>query len=199
MRSFRGETAALTVAVVAFVIPILLSLQLAWNQSIANEKAEGLRYAAEVVRRGEETGAQFYRAAQLLNHDNFAPCSPPEIDLMRQIDIGSSYIQMVGRISGQFLDCTSLGTVTPIAVGKPSLVTENGVSEWMDFKLGDVRLDRLDLLEYQGVAILVDTHLLVDQETGPDVNLALIVPSSASRQQIVGTKRRATFELAEFH
>ena len=188
MRSFRGEPAALTVAIVAFVTPILLSLQLAWNQSIANEKAEGLRYAAEVVRRGEETGTQFYRAAQLLNHDHFAPCSPPEIDLMREIDIGSSYIQMVGRVSGQTLDCTSLGTVTPITVGKPNLITENGVSEWMDFKLGDVRLDRLDLLGYQGVAILVDTHLLVDQETEPDVSLALIVPSSASRQQIVGPK-----------
>jgi len=188
VRSFRGESAAMAVAVAGFVAPILLSLQLAWNQSIATEKAKGLRYAAEVVRRSEETGAQFYRAAQLLNHDHFAPCSPPEIDLMREIDIGSSYIQMVGRISGQSLVCTSLGTPTPIALGEPNLVTENGVSEWMDFKLGDVRLDRLDLLEYQGVAILVDTHLLVDQETESDVRLALIVPSTASRQQIVGPK-----------
>ena len=188
MKPFRGEPAALTVAALAFVAPILLSLQFAWNQSIANEKAEGLRYASEVVRRGEETGGQFSRAVQLLNGDHFPPCSPQDLDLMRQIDIGSSYIQMVGRIAGETLECTSLGIAKPIAVGKPTLITENGVAEWMDFKLGSARLDRLDLIGYEGVAILVDTHLLVDLQMENDVGLALMVPSNAGRLRLVEPK-----------
>jgi len=188
VKLFRGERVALTVCVVAFLVPIPLSLRLAWDESMASEKMDGLRYATEVVRRGEETGAQFYRAVRLLNEDHFAPCSPQEVDLMRQIDVGSSYIQMVGRISGGTLECTSLGTAKPIDVGPPTLVTENNVSEWMDFRLGPVRLDRLDLLEYKGVAILVDARLLVDQETEKDVNLALIVPSSAGRLRLVEPK-----------
>jgi c-di-GMP phosphodiesterase len=190
VKTFRGERVALTVCAVAFLIPILLSLRLAWDQSMANEKANGLRYASEVVRRGEETAAQFSRAVRLLNEDHFAPCSPQEIDLMRQIDIGSSYIQMVGRISGGTLECTSLGMGKPIALGQPTLVTENHVSEWMDFKLGPLRLDRLDMLEYKGVAILVDTGLLIDQEMEKDVSLALIVPSSTGHLRLVEPKVR---------
>ena len=107
---------------------------------------------------------------------------------MRQIDVGSSYIQMVGRVSGGKLECTSLGEVKPVAVGKPSLVTENGVAEWIDFKPGPMRLDRLDMLEFHGVAILVDTRLLVDQATEKDVSLALMVPSSAGRMMLVEPK-----------
>jgi sensor c-di-GMP phosphodiesterase-like protein len=181
MSSIRSERIALAVCFVALLIPIPLSLRLAWDLSMANEKADGLRYASEVVRRGEEAAAQFSRATRLLNGDHFAPCSPEEIDLMRQISIGSSHIQMVGRVSGRTLECTSLGTVKPIAVGPPTLVTENGVSEWMDFKLGPLRLDRLDMLEYHGVGILADTSLLTDQEMEKDVRLALIVPSSGGQ------------------
>lgn len=185
MKSFRGEPVPLIVGAVAFVAPLLLSLQLAWNQSIANEKAEGLRYASEVVRRGEATGRQFYRAAQLLNQDHLGRCSPQEIDLMRQIDVGSSYIQMVGRTSGETLECTSLGDVKPLVVGPPTLITENGVSEWINFKFGTIGLDRLDLLAYKGVAVVVDTGLLVDMATDEDTGLALMVPSNASRLRLV--------------
>jgi c-di-GMP phosphodiesterase len=188
VKSFRGEPLALIVGALAFLAPILLSLQLAWNQSRANEKAQGLRDASEVVRRGEETARQFSRAVELLNHDHLAPCSPQEIDLMRQLDVGSSYIQMVGRVSGAMLQCTSLATAKPIALGPPTVVTEHGVSEWMNFDLGPVHLDRLDLLDSEGVAVLVDTRLLVDLASKDDGSLALVVPSSGGRQQLVEPK-----------
>ncbi len=181
---------ALTVGALAFLAPILLSLQLAWNQSLANEKAEGLRYSSEVVRRGEETAGQFSRAIELLNHDHLAPCSPQEIDLMRQLDVGSSYVQMVGRVSGTVLECTSLATTKPIALGRPTVTTEHGVTEWMNFDLGGLHLDRLDLLDSQGVAMLVDTSLLVDLGREDDVGIALVVPSSGGRQQLVEPKVR---------
>ena len=188
MNSIWGERLALAVCIVALLIPIPLSLRLAWELSVANEKADGLRYASEVMRRAEGASAQFARANRLMSEDHLAPCSPQEIDLMRQIDIGSSYIRMVGRMSGGTLECTSLGTVKPIAVGPPTLVTEKGVSEWMDVKLGPVRLDRLDLTERKGVAILVDTSLLVDQETEKDVNLGVMVPSTAARLWLIEPK-----------
>jgi sensor c-di-GMP phosphodiesterase-like protein len=189
VRLFRSEPIAVSVGLVAFSVPILLSLQLAWMQSVADEKAEGLRYASAMVRRGEETAEQFGRAIQLLNEDHLPRCSPQEIDLMRQIDVGSSYLQMVARISGDTLDCTSLGTVAPIHLGAPTLVTENGVAEWLDFKWGPAQPDRLDLIDSNGVAILVDTGLLIDLETeGDDVKLALMVPSTAGRLRLVEPK-----------
>lgn len=189
MRLFRSEPIALSIGLLAFSAPILLSLQLAWKQSVADEKREGLRYASAMVRRGEETAEQFGHAIQLLNEDHFPRCSPQEIDLMRQIDVGSSYIQMVGRISGDKLDCTSLGTAEPVPVGTPTLVTENGVSEWLDFKWGPSQPDRLDLIDSNGIAILVDTGLLIDLETeGDDVKLALMVPSTPGRLRLVEPK-----------
>lgn len=189
MRPFRSEPLALSVGLFAFFAPILLSLQLAWMQSVANEKAEGLRYASAMVRRGEETTEQFVRAIQLLNQDHLPRCSPQEIDLMRQLDVGSSYLQMMGRVSGDTLDCTSLGTVEPIHLGAPTLVTENRVDEWLDFRWGPVQPDRLDLIESDGVAILVDSGLLIDIDTeGDDVKLALMVPSSAGHLRLVEPK-----------
>jgi sensor c-di-GMP phosphodiesterase-like protein len=142
-----------------------------------------------MVRRGEETAGQFNRAIQLLNTNHIPRCSPQDIDLMRQIDVGSSYIQMVGRVSGETLDCTSLGTVAPIHIGAPTLITENGVREWLDFKWGPAQPDRLDLVESEGVAILVDSGLLIDLDTeGNDVRLALMVPSSAGHLRLVEPK-----------
>jgi sensor c-di-GMP phosphodiesterase-like protein len=158
-------------------------------QSVADEKEAGLRYASAMVRRGEETTEQFARAIRLLNQDHLPRCSPQEIDLMRQIDVGSSYIQMVGRISGDTLDCTSLGTAQPVPVGAPTLVTENGVDERLDFKWGPAQPDRLDLIARKGVAILIDTGLLIDVDTeGGDVRLALMVPSTVGHLRLVEPK-----------
>src|ERR1700758_2601954 len=99
---------------VGFLTPIVISLQLAWNQSVADAKGVGIRYAGEIVRRTEEAARQANRAAKLLNSDQVARCSPREMELMRALDVGSSYIQMVGRISGNTLECTSLGDKTPV-------------------------------------------------------------------------------------
>jgi len=70
-----------------------------------------------------------------------------------------------------------------------TLVTENEVGERLDFKWGPAQLDRLDLIDSKRVAILVDTGLLIDLETGgDDVKLALMVPSTAGHLPFVVTK-----------
>jgi sensor c-di-GMP phosphodiesterase-like protein len=185
-----GIPLAVVVAVFAFLLPTLVSLQLAWKQGINDEKAEGVRYAAEVVRRGEETASQFDRTIQLLNTDHFARCSPQEIDLMRQIDIGSSYLQMVARISGDTVECTSLGTTEPTNVGRPTLTTEHGVHERIDVHFGPRRWDHLDLVDRDGVAVLVDSTLLIDLQTERGVGLAMIVPSNADHAKLAETTER---------
>lgn len=177
---------ALVVGLVAFVAPIWISVQLAWNQSVANEKEMGLRYAGDVMRQTEETARQFGAAVRRLNQDGLARCSPQEIDLMRQIDIGSNHLRMIARTSGNTLECTSLGTVQPIDVGKPTLVTENGVEERIGMNLSAMPSARQDLLSWQGVAVLVDMGLIIDIQTeGKAVGLALLVPSSQQHQRLV--------------
>ncbi|HVZ84008.1 MAG TPA: EAL domain-containing protein [Terracidiphilus sp.] len=166
-------------------MPIAISLRLAWKQGIEDQKREGMRYASEVLRRCNETSFQFERAIRLLNNDHFAHCSPQEIDLMRQIDVGSSYIQMVGRISGNTLECTSLGTTKPMDMGKPTLMTVTGTAERINVSLGPNQLDRLDLVDQHGVAVLVDSSLVVDiPKEGDDVELAVFVPSTPNRERL---------------
>ena len=192
MKPRQGMVLAVSIGLAAFLSPILISLRLSWVFSLSAEKSEGIRYATEVLRRGEETAAQFRTAIDLLNSDHFAPCSPQEIDLMRQIDMGSSNIQMVGRISGNALQCTSLGTTTPIDIGPPTIVTDRGVRERMDVKFGSQQLDRLDVVDTEGIAIVVDSALLVDMDTGRDgVALAMTVPSSPGEVRLITS--RGTF------
>jgi len=189
---------AIVIALLGFVTPIVISLQLAWNESVADEKATGAHYAGEVVRRGEEAGRQIGRAVDLLNHDHFARCSPQEIELMRALDLGSSYVQMVGRISGNTLECTSMGTSGPLELGPPTLTTEHGVDERLNFQFGPVGFDKLDVVSRDGVAVVVDSNLLVDFDTeGEGVQLALMVPSSPNRTRLVQTAGK--YETAWFN
>ena len=186
MKARQGTILGITVAVLAFLAPILISLRLAYIQGVSNEESQGIRFAADVVRRGEETGHQLGRAINLLNHDNFPPCSADEVNLMREIDIGSSNIQMVGRIKGNQILCTSLGTTGPTDIGPPNLISKNGVRERLNFNYGSLKFDRLDLIDDDGIAILVDTALLVDLDTnGQRVDLAMTVPSTTSPVRLI--------------
>lgn len=200
MRSRQRVRVALIVGSVAFLAPIWISVYLAWNQAIANEKQAGLAYARDVMRRSEDTADQFSEAIRRLNHDHLVPCSPQEIELMRQIDISSSHLQMIARISGEVIECTSLGTVQPIYVGKPTLMTEHGTQEWVHFNLSPQESNPLGLLSRDGVAVLIDPASVIDiQKDGKDVGLSLVVPSTNDHVRIVdsgGNFRPAWFRPA---
>jgi sensor c-di-GMP phosphodiesterase-like protein len=177
---------ATLVATVGFLTPIVISLQLAWNQSVADAKGVGIRYAGEIVRRSEEAARQATRAAKLLNDDHVPRCSPREMELMRELDVGSSYIQMVGRVSGNTLECTSLGDTKPVELGPPEIVSPKGTQHRLNFKIGSDAFDKLDLLSGKGVAILVDLNLLIDFDVeGDAAQLALMVPSSRDHVRMV--------------
>ena len=185
MKPRPGITVAAVICSLAFTIPILVSLEFARRQGLADEKAQGVRYAERVVRRGEETASQFGNAIQLLNHDHLARCSPQEIELMRQIAVESSYLQMIGRISGNTLQCTSLGTAVPREVGQPTLTTDHGVREWTNFRFNPDPNSHLDLLDRNGVAVLINSSLVVDVDTEDSgVGLAMIVPSDANHAKL---------------
>ena len=174
------------ICVVAVAAPILVSLRIAWNEGFADERREGTGYATEIVRRAEETGNQFGSAIHQLNTDHLSPCSPAELNLMRQIDLGSTYIQMVGRISGDELKCTSLGTSAPIAVGRPTLMTSHGVAEYTNFKFSEHQAHRLTLIARDGVAVAIDPRLEIDVPTeGDSVFLAMLVPSTAQHERLI--------------
>ncbi|TCS37524.1 sensor c-di-GMP phosphodiesterase-like protein [Paucimonas lemoignei] len=129
-----GKRAAIAVALfaglVAIAVPILVSLYLASMQSLEAEEARALALAAEVVRRSDETSEQIYKAFAKLGRERIAdPCSPANIERMREIDLSSTRLQAVGYIAGNKLLCSSLGSHgAGIPVGLPNYVNTNGVS-----------------------------------------------------------------------
>jgi sensor c-di-GMP phosphodiesterase-like protein len=176
---------AFAIGSAAVLVPIWASVQLAWNESVSTEKTLGLSYAHDVLRRTQITATQFGAAIQKLNGDGFAPCSHNDIDVMRELDLGSSYVQAVGRVSDNTLTCTSVDFGHPIPLGLPSLTTDRGVVEWLDLHLVPGETHPLHVLAKDGVAIIIDPTLVTDTPTaGPDVEVAVFVPSIPSHPLI---------------
>lgn len=104
---------------------------------------------------------------------------------MRQVDLGSNYIQAAGRVSGDTLLCTSLGVIKPVSLGKPNLITEHGVAEYFHRSLSPQQWHPLNVFVSGSFAIIVDPALAVDvPREGPDEELVVFVPSAANRDRI---------------
>ncbi|MGP8254034.1 MAG: EAL domain-containing protein [Terracidiphilus sp.] len=179
MPQFNKAALALAIGSAALLVPIWASVQLAWNESVSTEKALGVSYAHDVLRRLQETSTQFETAIRKLNTDGFAPCSRGDVEIMRDLNLGSSYVQAVGRISGDSLTCTSLDFGRPIPLGPPSLTTDRGADEWLGLQLIPGETHPLNVLSRDSVAVIIDPTLVTDTPTeGRDVEVAVFVPSS---------------------
>ncbi|MGD0345175.1 MAG: EAL domain-containing protein [Terracidiphilus sp.] len=175
----------LLTALIAFLVPVLASAYLAWWESYTTEKTLSLAYAQDVLRRMEDTSSQLKEGAQEMAQANLPPCSPQDIKLMRQVDFGFSYMKAVGRVANDTLLCTSQGVTNPVSLGKPDLVTEQGVSEYFNKHLDSQPSHPLNVFAIGAFAMIVDPNLAVNISTeGPDVELAAFVPSSANRDRV---------------
>jgi sensor c-di-GMP phosphodiesterase-like protein len=189
VRHSSGIAIAVAVGATAIAAPILISVRLAWHQSVAYEESRVQDYARDAVRRGDETGEAMVNAQRQLNNSGFAPCSPQEIDLMRRIDLTSAYLQAVGRISGNNLICTSLGTTQPIAVGPPTLISAAGSEDRLNVRLPITNNQPVAIISKHGIALVIAPNLPLDTATeGPDISLAMFIPSSKSEQRVVASR-----------
>lgn len=196
MRHWFGVTAAFLVGATAIAIPLLISIQLAWREGIADETTLATGYARDVLHRTDETAAEMGAGIAQLNAAHYPPCSPPDLNLMRVIDVSSSYVQAVGRIVGNNLVCTSLGSTDPIPVGPPTLVTEHGATERLYVQL-PLANHAVDVFSMDGIAFIIDPWLTIDTPTeGPNTSIAVFVPSSPNHAMLAS--RNPSFKPAWF-
>jgi c-di-GMP phosphodiesterase len=178
MRPFSATAIAAIVGVFAVAAPILISVELAQREGLANESVLTRSYANDVLRRTDEMAGQMGHGIAQIRNANLPPCSPAEIDLMRRIDISSTYIRALGRIEGNQIVCTSLGTKQPIDVGPPDLITFNGAAERINVRI-PIADHPLLVFSMHGVAYFLDTSVAVDTPTeGPKIVMAIFVPSA---------------------
>jgi sensor c-di-GMP phosphodiesterase-like protein len=147
----------LALALLAVAAPILLSLELAERQGISREKAHALSLAEEVQRRSDAVADQFGEAVEKLRAiPENEPCGPEHVEMMRRIDLASSYIQAIGHVTGTRLDCSSLGTLAGgIDLGPFELTTRATVRLRRDVELPFVHGKRFLVLERDGYAAII--------------------------------------------
>ena len=183
MRKSFGPAVAIPVGVLAVLVPLFLAGWLSWKEGTADQESRVLTYARDAMRRSEETAVQFNSVADRLEQAHFAPCSPAEINLMRGLDISSSYIQAVGRIYGDDLICDSLGTTHPIPLGPPTLTDFNGASVRLAVHLPLAPSHPFTIISKRGFAVFLEPSLPVDIAVdGKDVAVGMYIPSSAQHE-----------------
>ena len=189
MRHTAGIVLAITVGATAIAVPILISVRLAWRQSVSYEEVRVLSYAKDSLRKADETGEAMLEARIELSQSGYPPCSRQEMDLMRRIDLTSPYLQAVGRIEGNSLICTSLGTTEPIPVGPASLISAAGSEDRLNVRLPLTNNQPVAIVSKQGIALVISPGLLLDTATeGPDISLSMFIPSSKLDNRVVASR-----------
>ncbi|MFO1080029.1 MAG: EAL domain-containing protein [Reyranellaceae bacterium] len=112
---------AVVVALVAVAAPVLASLYLARQQSIAEQQAHMAQLARDVLRRSDQTRTQLIEAfEQMKDVDPATPCSPGRIRLMGRLALVSDQLQGLAYVDGDRLLCSSFGVFDPpVPVGAP--------------------------------------------------------------------------------
>ena len=121
-------------------LPILISLYLARQQSIAEQIRDVRQLADDVLRRADKTAQQSFAALDRLREQGTAdPCSTQNVTLMAHIAVASEQLQGVAFVNNDQMLCSSFGRYTPaIPVGPPDYVSANGIAIRTDITLPEV-------------------------------------------------------------
>lgn len=170
---------ALTVlaAIVAIVTPIVFSVHLARSQGLEAEAGHAMQFAREVVQRTDDLADQLELAVTALSAIGGEDgCTAEHLDMMRRIDLASTYIQAIGHVVGDRLLCSSLSGVAaqPIDLGPVDHVSTRGarIRSSVTFPFSGDR--RYVVVERDGFAtILLQDRALETTSAGENVSLGV--------------------------
>lgn len=181
----KPQAIALTIvlAVIAIGTPIFFALHQAQLQGLDAAKNRALLYARDIMQRSDKTGDQVTNGiARLLGDFKATPCSDAALEIMRQIDLNSSYIQAIGHVEGDTLRCSSLG-IRDIALGPAEFTTSNRATFRPDVTFSFAPKDRFIVVERDGFAAIIHKDLPLDI-TVTDQNVSLATFSTYSKRTL---------------
>ncbi|MCC2973802.1 EAL domain-containing protein [Massilia sp. IC2-476] len=166
----------LLVAIAGIGLPIWLAIEESQRQAFNAESAHALGYARDVVLRANETGRQVEAAVARLEGYARAPCSPASIDEMREIDLGSTYIQAVGYVEGNRMPCSSIvGAATVLELGPPDYTSASGALVRRAVRFPFAPQQRFLVVQFGRFAGILHSELAIDTaKSEPDVGLAVM-------------------------
>lgn len=176
MKKTAAIVLTLVVATFAIGVPVWVAIRESENQSLEMETERALGYAHDVVARSDSTADQVATGiGRLLKLPQADPCAEPNLALMRQIDLVSSYVQMIGYMERGRLVCSSMGRESPgILLGKPDVVTANGVAIHKHLRFPFAPQQSFIALELKNYVGIIHKDLPIDVTTKEsDVSLAI--------------------------
>ena len=202
----QSNIGTFVLAIIAGLTPAILALEISKHVCITSQSSKLESVATELARRTDETGKQFRKARTDLNSGKYgAPGSDSEIAHMRALSLTSTYIQAVGRMDRNQITCTSMGRLQePFDLGKPGIVTTNGVKIWLNIKPMFGGGAVFHALELDDCVIFIAPDLILDVSPDlPNVSMAIIAgadqkvishrgPFDASVMQVFKVNSRAS-------
>jgi sensor c-di-GMP phosphodiesterase-like protein len=172
-------TVAVLVAILAIATPILISLYLARQESIADEKTRVAQLARDVLRRSDQTTRQLHAGMlELEANPTQSPCSAEHVALMGRVTLVSEQLQGLGYIADNRLLCSSYGVYDPpIAVGTPDYTGANGSDIRSAVELPSITGTKFLLITRQatGYTGIVNPRLPLDVFVDdPDITVGLV-------------------------
>lgn len=164
----RTQIVAMTCvgAWLAFSLPVVASLYLAWEQGHKEANAFLAQTTSRVLQRSAALRFQANAAVdQLLAQDDEVACSAADLMRMDAVAATESYLQAVGRIRDNVLECSTLGAREALDIGLPDRsYSEPGTPRhWDNVKLLPEPAPRFSVYARAGYIYLPDivTDVLV--------------------------------------
>jgi sensor c-di-GMP phosphodiesterase-like protein len=179
----------------AVAVPIVLALFIAGRQAEESERARVLGYAKDVLGRSDKAGDQIYEGIQRLVDsagNSTDPCSVTQLAVMREIDLASSYIQTIGHVAGEELECSSLGgrDGTHYDLGEVDIVLASGANVRTQVKFPFAPGIAFTVIGRNGYAAVIHKDLPIDVSTDDnDVSLATVTPDNRQFRSYRGVAR----------
>ncbi|HQV50212.1 MAG TPA: CSS-motif domain-containing protein, partial [Dokdonella sp.] len=164
MRKKVTTTLVLVAGLLGVAVPVLAALYLSHRQSMDAEVRLAMTMAEEVLRRADDVGDQAITAYRSLAEvDGFGPCSDADIERMRRLELQLSSIEVVGRVDGDRLICSSMGLPPGgIPLGPPLWTSslDSRIRPAVDLGLGDG--NQFLVLQKANFAVAVNPQVLLD-------------------------------------
>lgn len=163
------------VAIIAIVAPVYFAIDQSWRYGQREQLQKVLAYARDVLARTEATSDQMRYGLKLINDAKLAdPCSNQSIEIMRNIDLRSSYIQAMGYMEHNSLLCSSLGGEGKVLdLGPVDWVSGIGSSIRINVQIPFAKDTSFTVIERNSYAFILNKTLLIDATTSEkDVSLA---------------------------
>ncbi len=188
----RIKTLQLTIAlaVLSAIGPILAAEYLAYQQGLRIETEHVLRYVNDVIHRSDRTTYQINESkGQIQAEFPGQACSEQMIARMSTIALEKEFVEVIGHMNGNLMDCSSLGWHSPpIDLGPPDQTTRVGNSLRADLHFPLAPNVPMVSLDQDGFVAIANRSLsidLSDEEVG--VRFATFTPTTGEIRSSNGT------------